>query len=632
MLVSLVNFLVALNFYLLMIVVSGYAMERFGASPSEAGLSASIFIIGGLAARLLCGKWIGRVGYKRALYVGVILNLLMTVSYFGANSFVLLLAVRLLHGAAFGITTTTTATIVGSIVPKERSGEGIGYYGLSQILATAVGPFLGIFISQRGSFGMIFAACAVASAISLVVTPLLSIAGTQLTREQLAEMKGFKLSNLVEARVIPISTVAMLIFLCYSSVVSFLTVYAKQIRLVDAASFFFLVYAVVILISRPFVGRLFDVKGENSIMYSAIAAFAVGMVLFSQAHHGYTLLMAGGLIGLGFGAIQSSTQAISVKMTPRHRMGLANSTYYTLSDVGMGVGPLMVGFVVPFAGYRGMYMVVAGVAAACLLLYYMLHGRKEPASLVGMEGEAGYPLSGRQPPEPCVLTISRQLGSGGALIGRELARRLGISCFDREILHRAALQLDASEDLLEDQDERIRTVWESVLQSLAAGNPESLYFPPPLNIPTDGALRQVEAAVIAHIARTQSAIVVGRGGIHTLQTHPRHISVFLHAPTGFRQHRVQELYHVSAREAQERLECSDRDRARYHASLSGRDWGDARQYDLCLDVASLGVAVAVEMLLRCWHSRFGTDCEGNEERASANSLLPALGERPQRTA
>lgn len=371
------NFIAALSFYLLMIVMSGYAMSKFDSSPGEAGFSASIFIIGGLIARLFVGRWIGQIGHKKTLCAGMILSLIMTVLYFGVNSIILLLTVRFFHGVGFGITTTATATIVANIIPMGRKGEGISYYGLSQILATAIGPFLGMFISQYGNFSMIFATCVIASAIGLVILLVLSsLHKMDLTKEQSEKMKGFKFNNFFESGVIPISIVCMFIFICYSSVVSFLAVYSQEIHLANAASFFFIVYAAVILVSRPIIGRLFDLKGENAIMYPAILIFTIGMLLFSQTHHGYTLLSAGALIGLGFGAIQSSTQAISVKITPQHRMGLANSTYFAFSDIGMGIGPLIVGLMIPFTGYRGIYMVLAIFAVVCLLLYYLLHGKK----------------------------------------------------------------------------------------------------------------------------------------------------------------------------------------------------------------------------------------------------------------
>jgi len=182
-----------------MVVISEYAMSKFDSSPSEAGLSASIFIIGGLVARLFSGKWIARIGHKKTLYAGVILGLVMTLLYFGIRSIILLLAVRFLHGATFGITTIATGTIVANIIPKERSGEGIGYFGLSQTIATAVGPFIGMFLSRHGSHSIIFAACAIAAAVSLVITLFLYVHELELTKEQLEEMKGFKFNNFFES-------------------------------------------------------------------------------------------------------------------------------------------------------------------------------------------------------------------------------------------------------------------------------------------------------------------------------------------------------------------------------------------------------------------------------------------------
>lgn len=373
---ALVNFFAALNFYLLMIIISEFAMKKFNSSPSEAGFTASIFIIGSLAARVFVGKWMMSVGYKRILCVGVFVGLVMTLAYFGVNNVIMLLAVRLLHGASFGITSTATATIISDVVPKERRGEGIGYFSLSQIIATAIGPFIGMFLSQQGSYISIFTACTIASLIGLIILPFLSLQKKQVTEEQKNGMQGFKLSNFIEPKAIPISIVCLLVYMCYSSIVSFLTVYSKEINLVYAASFFFIVYAVIVLISRPIVGKMFDLKGENLIMYPAILSFVVGLLLFSQSYHGYVLLISAVLIGLGFGAIASSTQTIAVKVTSPQRLGLANSTYYMFSDIGMGFGPLAAGFVVPYIGYRGMYTVVAIIALVCIALYYFLHGKK----------------------------------------------------------------------------------------------------------------------------------------------------------------------------------------------------------------------------------------------------------------
>lgn len=370
------NFFLMLNYYLLVIIMTVYAMDTFHSSPSQAGLASSIFVIGALIARLFCGRWIERVGRKKMLVTGTILCMAMTLLYFCVNNIWFLFGIRFFHGVAYGIGATAIATIVTDIIPKRRRGEGIGYYMLSLTLGSAIGPFLGVFLLQHGSFRLIFVACTIFSLLSFVSTLLLTIPEIKLTDGQLEVMNEFKWSNFFEVKAIPICIVCGIIYLCYSSVISFLAPYAKEINLVDTASFFFIVYSVTILISRPFTGRLFDSKGDNITMYPAFLIFMIGMILLSQASHGVTLLLAGAFLGFGLGVIQSCGVAIAVKLTPPQRMGLANSTFYIFMDLGMGIGPFVLGLFIPFTGYRGMYIAMAIVALACTFLYYLLHGGK----------------------------------------------------------------------------------------------------------------------------------------------------------------------------------------------------------------------------------------------------------------
>jgi MFS family permease len=371
-----VNFFIAVNFYLLMVITSAFAIESFHSRPGEAGLASGIFVIGALVARVFCGKWIERTGRKKMLYLGLISSLIMTLMYFAVDGVIFLLVVRLLHGVAFGIASTALATIVTNIVPKGRYGEGLGYFMLSVTLAMAIGPFLGMFMARHGSIAMVFTACTISAALSFGIALFLSVPEMTLTKEQLEATKGFSPESFFEFKAIPISIVCGIMYFCYSSVLSFLAVYAREIHLADAASFFFIVFAAAVLVSRPYTGRLFDSRGENLTMYPAILTFMLGMIILSLAHAGLTLLLAGVFIGLGCGAVQSVSQAVSVKVTPPHRMGLATSTFFMFMDGGVGVGPSILGLFIPFAGYRGVYLGVAALAFACTFLYHILHGRR----------------------------------------------------------------------------------------------------------------------------------------------------------------------------------------------------------------------------------------------------------------
>ncbi len=373
--VLMINFLITLVLFLLMITIASYAVNEFQVTTALAGLVVGIFIIGAFIGRLITGRVIGNVGSKKTLIIGLILSIITSALYLGAANVTLLLINRLLHGMAYGAASTAAGTIVAQIIPPDRRGEGIGYYGLGAILATAVGPFIGILLSQNADFRMIFAFNLAVSIISLagafIISPPVHKA---LRQDPIITEKSFKISNYLEFNALPIAIVSSIIGFSFSGIVSFLSFYSEQIQLTDAASFFFLLYAITILTTRPFVGRLFDRKGENAVVYPCLFLFAAGMFLFSQAPNGIALLLSAVIIGLSFGNYISAGQAIAIKTVPADRLGLATSTYYMLYDLGFGLGPFMLGALVPFTGYRGLYLTMALVILAAIVLYYFLHG------------------------------------------------------------------------------------------------------------------------------------------------------------------------------------------------------------------------------------------------------------------
>ena len=371
------TFFVGLTFYLLVTTLTVYAVEEFNASQSMAGLASSIFIVGALVSRLFAGKYIEIIGRKKMLYGGMFLFLIMMLLYFIVENMSALLFIRFVHGAAFGVFITAISTIVMDIIPNERRGEGISYFSLSIALAMAVGPFLGLYISEQGSFTVIFIVCTLFTLISTIILLFVYIPEGDITKEQLDEMKGFKLKDFFEKKAIPISIIIAVMGFAYSGILSFINSYGKEIDLIDTASFFFIVYAVFIMISRPFTGRLLDKRGDNIVMYPALLLFGIGLVALSQANEGFTLLLAGALIGLGFGTMTSCCQAIAIKESPRHRVGLATSTFFIFMDLGVGLGPFLLGFIIPIVGFRGLYLTLAVVVFMSIFLYYVLHGKKK---------------------------------------------------------------------------------------------------------------------------------------------------------------------------------------------------------------------------------------------------------------
>lgn len=204
---------------------------------------------------------------------------------------------------------------------------------------------------------------------------------------------------------------------------------------------------------------------------------------------------------------------------------------------------------------------------------------------------------------PFVITISRQLGSGGSYLGQRVAARLGIHYADREIVRQAAVMLHVSEEVVEPMDEKMTPIWQSLLRTFDHGRPELSYVPPANLPPLDDEFHLAESSVITQIAESCSAVIVGRGGYHLLRDNSRHLAVFLYADADFRIKRIQEIYDVSAEKVAKLMETSDQDRRHYLHNVIGTDWTDARQYHLSINTGVLGFGLAEETIVDCLLAR-----------------------------
>lgn len=379
---TLINFLLMVNYYSLMVVITSYSMKVYGAPASAAGLAASIFIIGALIARIIAGSVMDRVGRKRMLLIGIAVEVACSALYLLGIGFAPLFVLRFAHGFSYGCCSTTIGTVVTALVPAKRKGEGVGYYMLSTTLGAAIGPFLGMFLSQNVGYTVLFATAAVVAVVGLLF--IVSLKVPEIVRKAKSSAAadggaaggaGGFVSKIIEPSAVSIGLMCGVLFFCYSSLLTFLTPFAEENGLTTASSFFFVAYAAATFVTRPFTGKQFDRKGDRVVMVPAFIAFTIGMALLSNVHYPAAMLVAAALMGYGAGTVQSSALALAVRMAPPEKLSLANSTFYALLDVGVGVGPLILGIVEPFWGYRGLFLSMAVLSVVAFALYLYI-GRK----------------------------------------------------------------------------------------------------------------------------------------------------------------------------------------------------------------------------------------------------------------
>ncbi|HEC2146671.1 TPA: MFS transporter [Staphylococcus delphini] len=371
--ITLTNFLMYMIHYMLIVTVTVFTINEFHTSESIGGLASGIFIIGMLIGRLASGRIVDAIQPKKVLVYGVIFSIVTVALYFVIQTLALLLIVRFIHGTAFGFSSTATGAISSHIVPEARKGEGIGYYALSVTTASAVGPFLGILFNQSFGFRSIFTLGLGVIILAFVLAVALKPLSQVETSMKSTPLKG--IGAFIQKDAMPLSFVLAVIGVAYSSVLSFLSVYTETMDLPTAASIFFIVYAISAFVTRPFTGKIFDQHGHNAMMYPVIIIFAIGLVILSSAQETWLIALSAIFIGIGYGTIVPSGQAIVVQQAPRHQVGLATSTFYIFLDFGAGFGPFLLGYIISMWGFQTLYVAMAILALIALVLYYVVHGR-----------------------------------------------------------------------------------------------------------------------------------------------------------------------------------------------------------------------------------------------------------------
>ena len=198
--------------------------------------------------------------------------------------------------------------------------------------------------------------------------------------------------------------------------------------------------------------------------------------------------------------------------------------------------------------------------------------------------------------EKFVITISRQFGTGGHEIGAELARRLGVKLLDKQILNEVASRMTAVEDAVEKIESR-NPLWRDDFTNFYRTYMAKAEYNGQEQDQTSHALFQAQADAIRRIAAEESCVIIGRCGFDIFADHPNALKIFIHSSVDVRKRRIAEKYDISEQDAAAMIVDNDYSRELYTKSFTGRDWRDATNYDISLDVRKFGVNGAVAFLM-----------------------------------
>lgn len=382
----LVNLFMSSVFYLLLTSMAGYAIEMFHASDAMAGLASAGFILGAVVSRLTTGKFLDFVGRRRLILTAMVGYAVIGLAYIPATDLRLLIALRLLHGVAFGVGSTALVASVQGVIPPQRRAEGNGYFATATTLSTALGPFLAAWLSRVHGFESVFLFSAVMGVAGFIAGLFFIFPQRIPSAEERAQLWSLRLGTFLDRRSMPISAVIGIGGFAYAAVLSFLGVHTASLGVPEAASAYFVAYAAASLVARVMAGRIQDRYGDNVVVLPVFGFFIAGMALVGLGTSAAAIVIAGILLGLGFGSLMPSMLAVVVNLSTASRIGVVTSTYYLLLDLGSGIGPILLGYVATGFGFPVMFLVATALALVSSALYIVVHGRR-PIARVGVRSD-----------------------------------------------------------------------------------------------------------------------------------------------------------------------------------------------------------------------------------------------------
>lgn len=378
-----INLIVIIVQFLFLTTMAQYAIQHFHVDGAIGGITASIFMIGAVIGRILSGHYANTLNLRRLCTLSVVGQLVFCIAYFASDiGIAYLIIVRLAHGLSFGLANTVVPALAVESMPEDRMGEGTGLFLLSTSLGVGVGPLMSILTAFGLEYMVLFVLAGVLSAIALCLSFFISPSKIELeTRvdpqlvDTVSMKKKWSLGSVVDLSTIRISLFMFMIGFACSSLNSFASSYAAELDMSFFAPFIFLVYSVTLIVTRPITGKLMDRFGENVVLYPSIVSMGIGCALAACAANPMMLVSCGIFMATGFGVCLSVGQAVAVKNTKSGNTALAISTFFLLCDIGIGLGPFFLGFIVESAGYPAMYWQCVVVSILAVVYYHLSHGR-----------------------------------------------------------------------------------------------------------------------------------------------------------------------------------------------------------------------------------------------------------------
>ena len=329
-----------------------------GGSKAVAGLFLGMLTYASALSAPITGALADRIGKRRMLLITSFAIAGISLAYAASRNYWLPLVLAFFHGLFWSGLLSASAAYMTEVIPESRRAEGIGYWGMATMLATAVSPGVGLWMYHHGWVWL----CLGTAFLNLVMAaiawrlPADTTVAARLSRDR---MIG---GSLVEWRVVAVTIALFLCSFGYGGIASFVAVRSDELG-ITPRSIFFTAFALTVLVTRLFSGRLADRVGHRRFLLPCLALATVGLALTALARTRTELVIAAAVFGLGFGNQYPAFVGHVLKFVDPARRGAAFGGILAAFDTGVGTGSIAVGAMAERLGFAGAFGMAAGLSA-----------------------------------------------------------------------------------------------------------------------------------------------------------------------------------------------------------------------------------------------------------------------------
>ena len=369
------NFMMYFSFYFVTPLLPLYLRDVYHADKAMIGLVLSGYSIAALAIRFFSGYIVDRFSRKKVLLIGYASFALFFLGYYITGSIILFAVIRTLHGAPFGLTSVSSNTVAIDVLPSQRRGEGIGYWGLSNNFAMAIGPSLSLMLySHFNNYNLLFTVSLIVALLGLFINTFVDCK----YRPPIMEKKKMSLDRflLIEgwSQGICIAFVAM----SYGILSTYIAIYSQDVmNITTGTGTFFMLFSFGLILSR-FVGVKALSRGYavRNATYGVIVV-AVGYMMFAFWQNLYGYYISAVVIGFGQASMYPAVQTMFLNMTSNDKRGTANATILTSWDLGVGLGIIFGGYVAEHLGGYNSAFLMSAIVSALSVIFFLSYAKKD---------------------------------------------------------------------------------------------------------------------------------------------------------------------------------------------------------------------------------------------------------------